>query len=64
MRTNTDALKGYTVPTLPGIPETVKDKLTREGLAEAGLVAATVAVLLVLATALRLGLENYVIAGM
>ena len=52
------------MPTLPRIPEAVIEKLTRETMVEAGVIAATVAVTLFLSTALRLGLEQYTIAWM
>jgi hypothetical protein len=52
------------MPILPLIPEAVREKLTRERLAEAGVIAATVAMIMILGTALQLGLERYVIAGL
>ena len=52
------------MPTLPRIPEAAREKLTRESMAEAGVIAATVAAILILATALQLGLERYTIGWM
>jgi hypothetical protein len=52
------------MPSLPLNLDTVKEKLKRERLAEAGVIAATVAVTLFLSHALRLALENYTILGL
>jgi hypothetical protein len=52
------------MPILPLIPEAAREKLTRETLVEAGVIAATVAVTLILSTALQLGLERYTILWM
>ena len=52
------------MPTLPRIPEAAREKLTRESMAEAGVIAATVAMIVILATALQLGLERYTIGWM
>jgi len=52
------------MPTLPRITEAAREKLTRETMVEAGVIAVTVAVTLFLFTALRLGPEQYTIAWM
>ncbi len=64
MRATAGAIKKHTMPILPLIPEAAREKLTRERLAEAGVIAATVAVMVILTTALQYGLERYVIVGM
>ena len=64
MQANAGALRKHAMPTLPRIPEAIREKLTRERMAEAGVIAATVAAILILSTALQLGLERYTIAGM
>ena len=63
MQASVDALRKCAMPTLPRIPEVAREKLTRERMAEAGVIAATVAAILILSTALQLGLERYTIAG-
>ena len=66
MRANIGAMrvrKDY-VPALPRIPETVKEKITKERIAEVLVVAATAAAVLVLSTALQLGLAQYTITGL
>ncbi len=64
MQANAGALRKNVMPTLPRILEAAREKLTRERVAEAGVIAATVAAILILSTALQLGLERYTIAGM
>jgi hypothetical protein len=64
MGANVSAIGKYRMPSLPLRLETVKEKLTVERVAEAGVVAATVAAILILAYALRLGLEAYTISGL
>ena len=64
MREIASSVRTYKTPTLPRIPEAVREKLTRETMVEAGVIAATVAASLTLSTALRLGLEQYTIAWM
>ena len=64
MGANVSAIGKYRMPSLPLRLETVKEKLTRERVTEAGVIAATVAAILVLSYALRLGLEAYTILGL
>ena len=64
MRANASSVRMHVMPTLPRIPEAVREKLTRESMAEAGVIAATVAMIVILATALQLGLERYTIGWM
>ena len=64
MRANASSVRMYATPTLPRISDAAREKLTRESLVEAGVIAATVAATLFLAVALRLGLEQYTIAWM
>jgi len=64
MRANASSVRMYSAPTLPRITDAAREKLTRENLVEAGIIAATVAMTLFLSTALRLGLEQYTIAWM
>ena len=64
MRANASSVKTDTTPTLPRIPAAAREKLTREKMVEAGVIAATVAMSMILSTALRLGLEQYTIAWM
>jgi len=49
---------------LPRILEAAREKLTREEMVEAGVIAAMVALSMILSTVLRLGLEQYTIAWM
>ena len=63
MRAGVGAAMKRFVPSLARIPEALREKLTRERMVEGGVVAATVAVILILSTALQLGLERYTIAG-
>ena len=64
MRAIASSVRTYEVPTLPRIPEAAIEKLTRETMVEVGVIAVTVALSLVVSTALRLGLEQYTIAWM
>ena len=64
MRASAGTVRTYATPTLPRIPHAVREKLTRESLVEAGIIAATVAMTLFLSSALRLGLEQYTIGWM
>ncbi len=64
MQANAGALSKHAMPALPWIPEAIRENLTRERMAEAGVIAATVAGILILSTALRLGLEQYTIGWM
>jgi hypothetical protein len=64
MRASASSMRTYAMPTLPRIPEAAREKLTRESMAEAGVIAATVAMIVILATALQLGLERYTIGWM
>ena len=64
MRASASSVRTYAVPTLPRISEAAREKLTRESLVEAGIIAATVAMTTFLFAALRLGLEQYTIAWM
>ena len=64
MQANAGALRKHVMPTLPRILEAAREKLTRERVAEAGVIAATVAAILILSTALQLGLERYTIGWM
>ena len=63
MRANASAIGKYRMPSLPLRLEAVKERLTGERAAEAGVIAAAVAAILVLSHALRLGLEAYTISG-
>jgi hypothetical protein len=64
MRASAGSVRTYSTVTLPRIPEAAREKLTRESLVEAGVIAAMVAMSLFLSTALRIGLEQYTIAWM
>ena len=64
MKANASSVRMYETPTLPRITEAAREKLTRESLVEAGIIAATVAMTLFLSSALRLGLEQYTIGWM
>ena len=64
MRASASSVRTYATPTLPRIPDAAREKLTRENLVEAGIIAATVAMSLLLLSALRLGLEQYTIGWM
>ena len=64
MRTSAGSVRTYSMVTLPRIPEAAREKLTRESLVEAGVIASTVAMILFLSTALRIGLEQCTIAWM
>ena len=64
MKASAGSVRAYAKPTLPRISEAAREKLTRESLVEAGVIAATVAMSLILSTALRMGLEQYTIAWM
>ena len=64
MRASIGAVTRHFVPDVPRIPEAAREKLTRERIAEAGVIAATVAATLILSTALQLGLERYAIGWM
>ncbi len=65
MRASAGTVRKWVImPTLPRNSGQTREKLTRERLAEAGVIAATVAVALILSTALQLGLAHYTIAGM
>jgi hypothetical protein len=64
MKASASSVRMYTTPTLPRITDAAREKLTRENLVEAGVIAATVAMTLFLSTALRLGLEQYTVAWM
>ena len=64
MREIASSVKTDTTPILPRILEAAREKLTREKMVEAGVIAATVAMSMILSTALRLGLEQYTIAWM
>jgi hypothetical protein len=61
MRRDADMLKEHPASALP---ENRRFKMSREKIMEAAVIAATVASMLVLSTALRLGLERYTIAAM
>jgi hypothetical protein len=61
MKASAGTVRTYAAPTLPRIPDAAREKMTRESLVEAGIIAATVALTLFLSTALRLGLEQYTI---
>ena len=64
MQANVNAIGKYRMPSLPLNLETLKRKLKRERVAEAGVVAAALAVTLFLSYVLRIGLENYTILGL
>jgi hypothetical protein len=64
MRAMASSARTYTTPTLPRIMGAAREKLTRETMVEAGVIAVTVAVTLFLSSAFRLGLEQYTIAWM
>lgn len=64
MRASASSMRTYTMPTLPRNADAAREKLTRESMAEAGVIAATVAMIVILATALQLGLERYTIGWM
>jgi len=64
MRANVSAIGKYRMPSLPLRMGEVKEKLTGERGAEAGVIAATLAAILILSHALRLGLEAYTISGL
>ena len=64
MKANAGTVRIHATPTLPRIPDAALEKLTRESLVEAGIIAATVAMTLFLSSALRLGLEQYTIGWM
>jgi len=64
MRASIGAVRKHFVPALPRIPEAAREKLTKERIAEAGVIAAAAAAILILSTALQLGLEHYTIAAM
>ncbi len=64
MRANASALRKHVVPALPRMPEAVREKITKERIAEAVVIAATAAAVLILSTALQLGLGQYTIAAM
>ena len=64
MGANVSAIGKYRMPSLPLRLEAVKEKWTGERVAEAGVIAATVAAILILSYALRLGLEAYTISGL
>jgi hypothetical protein len=64
MRASIGAVKRHFVPALPQIPEAVREKLTGERIAEATVIAAAVTAILILSTALQLGLERYAIGWM
>jgi hypothetical protein len=64
MGANVSAIGKYRMPSLPLRLEAVKEKLTGERVTEAGVIAATVAAILALSYALRLGLETYTILGL
>ena len=64
MRANVSSVRTDPTTPLPRIPEAEREKLTRESLVEAGVIAAMVAMTLFLCTALRLGLEQYTVAWM
>jgi hypothetical protein len=64
MREIASSVRTYATPTLPRILEAAREKLTRETMVDAGVIAATVAMSLILSTALLLGLEQYTIAWM
>ena len=64
MRAIASSVRTNAIPTLPRITEAAIEKLTRETMVEVGVIAVTVAVSLILSSALRLGLEQYTIAWM
>jgi len=64
MRANASSVRMYGTPTLPRIPDAAREKLTRESMVEAGVIAVTVALSLFLAGALQLGLDRYTIGWM
>lgn len=64
MRATAGSVRTYSTVTLPRIPEAALEKLTRESLVEAGVIAATVAMILFLSSTLQLGLEKYTIGWM
>ena len=64
MRANASAIGKYRMPYLPLRLGEVREKLMGERVAEAGVIAATVAAILTLSRALRLGLEGYTISGL
>lgn len=61
MKASMSTVRTYATPTLPRIPDAAREKLTRESLVEAGIIAATIAMTLFLSTVLRLGLEQYTV---
>ena len=63
MRASAGTVRKLVMPTIPRAPGEEREKLTRERLAEAGVIAATIAAALILSTALQLGLAHYTIAG-
>ena len=64
MRASANSVRTYSTVTLSRIPEAAREKLTRESLVEAGVIASTVAMILFLSSALRIGLGQYTIAWM
>lgn len=65
MQAGIDALRNYRMPFPTLNPESAEEeKLKREWVSGASVIAATVAVTIFLIHVLRLGLENYAIHGM
>ncbi len=65
MRANANTIRTYRTPIQQANPETAREKLPlkREWVSDVGLIAATVAMIILVTHALRLGLENYTILG-
>ena len=64
MRASASALRRHRMASLPLSLDAAKEKLTGEWMAEAGLIAATVAATVILSHALMLGLEKYAILAL
>jgi hypothetical protein len=63
MQATAGEIRKHQIPSLPVILEAAREKLTREKIAEAAVIATTVALMMVLSSAFLLGLERYTIAG-
>lgn len=64
MRVSATALRRHRMPSLRLSLEAARERLTGERMAEAGLIAATVAATMVLSHALLMGLDKYTILGL
>ena len=63
MRASAGTLRRYRMASLPLSLEAAREKLTGEWMAEAGLIAATAVVTMILCHAVTLGLDTYTILG-